>query len=189
MVPPPPRGIPHAKSPRSNEILELLPPKFCIQRGYWQIPHIKRVIVRRVLIEHSSMFGSLLFYSTLLNETNAQRENPRLERAFACLGVDRICPSLHEFKLAGLPSLIKPRLQRAVETQQNIPAFSGYGLHPVRFMASGRCWTEPDIDRVCQGSRQCLSSGCRCWGTVDRSAAWSEFDCHRRRTTRSLSLG
>src|SRR5580658_1431777 len=53
--------------------------------------------------------------------------------------------SLRQLKLAGLPRLVEPRLQRTVEAQQNIPAFAGYGLHPVGFVASWRCRSEINV--------------------------------------------
>src|SRR5215469_9189420 len=50
------------------------------------------------------------------------------------------CPSLLrlKFDLTGTPRLVEPRLKRAVETQQSVPAFAGYGLNPVR-LPTRRC--------------------------------------------------
>ena len=40
-------------------------------------------------------------------------------------------------KLTGLPSLIEPWLQRAIEAQQRVPALAGDRLDPVSFMPTG----------------------------------------------------
>src|SRR5580658_3068194 len=55
--------------------------------------------------------------------------------------------SVHQFELARFPSLVEPRLQWAIETNEDVPAFAGNGLHPVGFMSRRRGWAEPDIDR------------------------------------------
>ena len=62
-----------------------------------------------------------------------------------------------KLELAGLPCLVEPRLQRAVEAQEDVPAFAGYGLHPVGFMPRRRGRTEPDIYRGVGVRRQCPS--------------------------------
>ena len=45
------------------------------------------------------------------------------------------------------PGLLVPRLERAVEAEEDVPAFAGNGLHPIRFMAGRNRRAEIDIRR------------------------------------------
>src|ERR1700733_11549900 len=54
---------------------------------------------------------------------------------------------LHQLKLTGLPSLVKPRLQRPVQAQEDIPTFVGNSLYPVGLMALRCGGAKPDIYR------------------------------------------
>ena len=52
-----------------------------------------------------------------------------------------------EFDLSRPPSLVEPRLQRAIKAQDGVPALAGDGLHPVLLLAGRGFGTEIDIDR------------------------------------------
>ena len=45
----------------------------------------------------------------------------------ACFSTEPVC-LFDQFELAGPPSLVEPRLDRAVEAQVDVPAFAGDGL-------------------------------------------------------------
>ena len=55
--------------------------------------------------------------------------------------------SFNQFELPGLPGLIKPRLQRAIEAEEYVPTFTRNGLHPVALMTFWRGGPEPNIHR------------------------------------------
>ena len=52
---------------------------------------------------------------------------------------------LHRLDISRTPSLVKPRLKRAVETQEGVPALAGDGLHPIVFLARRSLRSEIDI--------------------------------------------
>ena len=43
--------------------------------------------------------------------------------------------SFNKFEITGLPGLVEPRLQRAVEAQEHVEALAGHGLDPVALVA------------------------------------------------------
>src|SRR5450631_4109353 len=75
-------------------------------------------------------------------------------------------PLLRLFELADPPGLVEPRLQGAIETEQRVPALSGYGLRPVGCIHPLRkARAEPDVDRTVRVGRDSLS------GAVDAREA------------------
>ncbi len=55
--------------------------------------------------------------------------------------------SLNQLKLTGLPCLVEPRLQWAVQAKEDVPTLAGNCLHPVGLMSLRRGRAEPDIHR------------------------------------------
>jgi hypothetical protein len=54
---------------------------------------------------------------------------------------------LHQLDLIWSPSLVEPRLQRAVETEDHIQAFARDGLRPIVFMTGRDGWCEINVHR------------------------------------------
>src|ERR1700722_6729453 len=55
--------------------------------------------------------------------------------------------SFNQLELAGLPGLIKPRLQGTIQPQEDIPTLAWNGLYPVGLMSLRRGGAEPDMYR------------------------------------------
>lgn len=53
---------------------------------------------------------------------------------------------LQRLNLAGSPSFVEPRLERAVEAQERVPSFAGDGLHPIILLAGRRIGPEIDVN-------------------------------------------
>src|SRR5512136_482070 len=64
------------------------------------------------------------------------------------LSVNHVEMSRLEFDLTGPPSLVEPRLERAVEAEQGVPALAGNSLNPVVLFAGRGLGAKVDVHRA-----------------------------------------
>src|SRR5512135_2101910 len=64
------------------------------------------------------------------------------------LSVNDVEISRLEFDLTGPPSLVEPRLERAVEAEQGVPALAGNSLNPVVLFAGRGLGAEINVHRA-----------------------------------------
>src|SRR6516225_8689631 len=71
--------------------------------------------------------------------------------------------SLQLLNLTRPPGLIEPRLQRAVEPQDGVPALARNGLYPVAFLAGRRFGTEVHVRRLILVNHDALLLATEAW--------------------------